>query len=245
MRDVAVMPEALPARPDSYELKVGHVHVWRVPLKSRNIDAGGMRAMLSEGERERAGRFAFEQERARFIACRATLRMLLGRYAGTAPERIIFRYERGGKPALTGSGGWQFNVSHSRELAAIAVSRHDAVGVDIERIDAGFPRDDVAADVLAPDELEDLRSLPEERQAAYFFQLWTMKEALLKAAGTGLSIDPVAIRIRLEDGAPTIVSAPAECAGASLHGLSLDEGYAGAVAVLCAGAHVTRYQWSP
>ena len=187
-----------PAAPENYALRPGEAHVWKTPLASSNGTVEELRGILSPAELERAGRFVFEKDQARFVSCRAGLRLLLSRYTGVLPEQIVFRYEPQGKPALANIAGWQFNVSHSRDMAAIAISRHDAVGIDLELIDAAFPRTQVAPDVLAPDEIRDLAALPAEEQAAYFFQLWTLKEALLKAVGCGLSLDPRTIRIRLD-----------------------------------------------
>jgi 4'-phosphopantetheinyl transferase len=227
------MSDSFPSAPASYALRAGEVHVWKTALGSSDAEIGNLRGILSAAERERAGRFTFEKDEARFVSCRARLRTVLSRYIGVAPEKIVFRYEPQGKPALSGAGGWQFNVSHSRDLAAIAISRFDRVGIDVELIDQDFPRDDVAPDVLAADELADLRALPAEGQAGYFFQVWTLKEALLKAVGSGFSSDPRAIRIRLDEALnPEIISAPPEVGGASLHRFPLHGGYASALAVM-------------
>jgi len=223
-------------------MRAGEVHVWRVPLASSNATLGDLRGILSDAERARAGRFRFEKDQARFISCRASLRLLLSRYTGAPPQSIAFRYEPGGKPVLAGIGGWQFNVSHSRALAAIAISPYDALGVDLELIDADFPRDEVASDVLASDELADLRALPPADQPAWFFQLWTLKEALLKAAGTGFSTDPRSIRIRMDENLnPAIISAPPEFLHASLHHFSLRSGYAAAIAAMARISNLAFY----
>jgi len=222
-----------PSAPASYAMRAGELHVWKAPLASTLAAMVNPGALLSDAERERAARFTFEKDRARYISCRKALRLLLGRYTGAPPEEIVFRYERHGKPALAGIPGWQFNVSHSRDLAAIAISRYDAVGIDLELIDPEFPRDEVAPEILAPDEIRDLAALPAGTQPAYFFQLWTLKEALLKAAGCGFSLDPRDIRIRLDDALhPEIISAPPDFIHASLHRFTLEPGYAAALAVL-------------
>jgi 4'-phosphopantetheinyl transferase len=220
-----------PAAPASYTVGPGEAHVWRVPLASIHADTRQLRGLLSPSECARADRFALERDAARFISCRANLRVLLARYTGVPPERLVLRYEPYGKPSLAGATGWQFNVSHSRDLAAIAIARYDAVGVDLERIDPGFPRAEVAPDVLSEDEMRDLAAMPAEEQAKWFFQLWTLKEALLKAAGFGFGMDPSKIRIRL-NGPPAVISAPADFNGASLQQFSLGEGYASAFAML-------------
>ncbi len=227
------LPVSLGRAPESYILRSGEVHVWRVPLDSTAAAAEKFSNVLSAAERDRAAQFNFEKDRARFASCRAGLRLLLSRYTGTPPEKIIFRYGREGKPALGGYGGWQFNVSHSRDLAAIAISGGESLGVDIELIDPDFPRAEVAPDILSADELSDLAAFAPEDQPAYFFHLWTLKEALLKASGTGLSREPNTIRIRLDkDQNPAIVSAPPEFNNAVLHSFSFQPGYTAALAVL-------------
>ena len=214
-------------------LPSGAVHVWKIPLASARAALNDLPSLLSETERERASRFTFEKDQARFTSCRASLRILLGRYTGIAPGKLTFRYEPQGKPALAGVPGWQFNVSHSRDLAAIAISRYDAVGIDLERIDPDFPRNEVAPDILAADEIRDLALLPVASQPDYFFQLWTLKEALLKSAGGGLSLDPRDIRIRLGPNLdPELISAPPDFTHATLHRFSLDPSYSSALAVL-------------
>jgi len=236
------MPEKFPSAPDSYVMRAGEVHVWKVPLSSTNTAIESHRNILSAAERERAGRFTFESEQARFTSCRASLRLLLSRYIGMPPDKIVFRYEPHGKPALTAVSGWQFNVSHSRALAAIAISRYDPLGIDLELIDPHFPRAEVAPDILANDEISDLAALPPAEQPGYFFQLWTLKEAMLKAAGSGLSLDPREIRIRLDaELNPEIISAP-DFAHASLHRFTLEPGYAAALAVLATVSSLSFYQ---
>ena len=223
-------------------MRPGEIHIWRAALPSTNAELGNRTSLLSSAELDRANRFTFERDRARFIGCRASLRLLLSRYIGAPPDKIVFRYEPQGKPALAGVGGWQFNVSHSRALAAIAISRYDSLGVDLELIDPLFPRDEVAPDILSTDELRDLASLPEADHAAGFFQLWTLKEALLKAVGGGFSLDPRDIRIRLDESMnPTIISAPPEFISASLHRFTIDPGFASALAVLAGVSNLSFF----
>ncbi len=221
-----------PSAPQAYSLSPNELHIWKFPLASTHAALADLPALLSPDERERAARFAFEQDQARFIFCRATLRLLLARYIGQSPESILFRYKSQGKPALAGGLGWQFNVSHSRDLAAIAISRSVPVGIDLEFIDPNFPCQDTAPDVLSPDELRDLTALPPSAQPAYFFQMWTLKEALLKAVGRGFSLDPRQVHISLEDPGPEIISAPRELKHATVESLTLDPTYAAAVALL-------------
>jgi 4'-phosphopantetheinyl transferase len=225
------MSDSFPSAPATYALRPGEVHVWKVTLASSNSAITEFRRILSTSERDRADRFSFEKDQARFISCRASLRLLLSRYTAVPPDKIAFRYEPQGKPALV-DAGWHFNVSHSRDLAAIAISHDAPVGIDLELIDPVFPRGDVAPEFLAPDEFTALAALPPDTQLASFFQLWTLKEALLKALGSGFSLDPRSIHIRLDVALnPTIVSAPPEFLQISLHSFHLHPGYAAALAI--------------
>ena len=225
------MPDPLATSPAGGDLAEGEVHVWKTILASDVSSVRTQHAILSSAERERAGRFAFDRDRARYISGRAALRLLLGRYLEVEPEKILIGYGARGKPVLEGVSDWQFNVSHSRDLALIAVTRHSAVGIDVEFIDVDFPRDQVAPDVFDPQEIRDLCVLPPEAGAEYFFQLWTAKEALLKAAGDGFSIDPRSIRIRL-GAAPSILAAPPIFSSATVETLSLAPGCAASIALM-------------
>ena len=86
--------------------------------------------VLSMDEQERASRFHFDQDRQRFILCRAWLRCILGEHLAMPPHAVTFRLGSHGKPAV--DGPWQFNLSHSGTWALCAVARGLPVGVDIE-----------------------------------------------------------------------------------------------------------------
>jgi 4'-phosphopantetheinyl transferase len=207
----------------------GAVHIWQFPLPSTTSALNALPSLLSHDERDRAARFVFEKDRARFIACRATLRQLLGRYTGTPPEAILFDYAPQGKPSLASDPSWQFNVSHSRDLAAIAITRDHPLGIDLELVDPDFPVLEVAPTILTPGEQLALTALPTTTQPAHFFQLWTLKESLVKALGAGLSLDPREIHLRLPS---EILSVPPSLDQATIVPLTLHPAYAAALAIL-------------
>src|SRR5687767_6742370 len=75
---------------------------------------------LSEDERQRAGRYAFEREWRRFVVARGRLRQLLGQRLGAPPQDIAFAYGKHGKPALAppySGSGLCFNLAHSGDIA--------------------------------------------------------------------------------------------------------------------------------
>lgn len=173
-------PFALPAS-DS-------VHVWQVPLETRG-EGEEFASWLSADERQRADRFRFARDRRRFIVARGGLRRVLAGYLGVDPSAIEFDYAELGKPNLRQSGvdsGLRFNLSHSGELALIAVTPGRELGIDIERtreIPDALP---VARRFFSVAEQERLKGRPECDRVAEFLRIWTRKEAYLKALGRGI-----------------------------------------------------------
>src|SRR5947209_581306 len=110
--------------PISPELSVNELHIWRVSL-----DAPWSWAFdeaLSLDDRTRADRFRFESDRRRFCVARASLRLILSRYLKTKAGRLQFETGEFGKPFFANeklSGGLRFNLSHSHQLALIAITR--------------------------------------------------------------------------------------------------------------------------
>jgi 4'-phosphopantetheinyl transferase len=183
-------PELLwnPAPPGTV-LEGNEVQVWCVALDSPLSRAGELMRLLSPDELERADRFKFEQGRQHYIVGRATLRRLLGDVLQLDPATLKFDYIDRGKPALGGAhvGKLHFNVSHSHGLALIAVTRCAPVGVDIEYIRPVKHGDDIARRFFTASESAGLAKLAGAERPAAFFNLWTRKEAWLKATGAGIA----------------------------------------------------------
>src|SRR5438445_771552 len=102
--------------------------------------------MLSADERQRAERFRHERACTHFVAGRATLRRALADYLDRDPQQIHFTYGEHGKPLLTDEAatGLRFNLSHSGELAVLALARNRAVGVDVEQVNPDRATNDIA-----------------------------------------------------------------------------------------------------
>jgi 4'-phosphopantetheinyl transferase len=137
----------------------------------------------------------------RFILSHGVTRLILGRYAGVAPEEVAYGEQANRKPVLAGpttASDVRFNLAHSGEIALLAAARGLDVGVDIERIRPLRDIVGLAQRFFAPEETDDLRSLPDpaEREAA-FFRCWTRKEAVLKATGDGLRFPLSAFAVTL------------------------------------------------
>ena len=172
---------SLPTEP---ELAAHVVHVVCITLAQEADVVNRLRGVLSPDEAERAARFHFERDRRRFTVARGVLRRVLGAYLRVAPEAVRFDYGAQGKPSLHGEllstvalPDLTFNVSHSHELAVIAVARGRRLGVDIEHKQRAIEFEQIASRYFAEQERAELRALPQSLIAEGFFNCWTRKEA--------------------------------------------------------------------
>jgi 4'-phosphopantetheinyl transferase len=165
------------------------IHIWLFATELEVRERNTFRELLSLDERERAVRFKFERDRERFIAARGSLRVILAAYESLQPEALLFGQSTHGKPELrNGRAGVGFNLSHSKSYAVLGVTPGRHCGIDLERIDAGRSLDALAEHVFHPEESQWIRSIAESGRAAAFFRVWTLKEAIVKAIGRGLSL---------------------------------------------------------
>jgi 4'-phosphopantetheinyl transferase len=164
------------------------VHVWLIPLPNSGEYPSRLAHLISTEESERAARFIFERDRARFIVAHAALRDILARYTGQDPTALVFGVAEKGKPYLAEHRRVRFNLSHSGSFATVAMALDREVGVDIECIRPDRSTDAIAARFFAPAEVRELNSTPEHTRVAAFFACWSRKEAYIKARGEGLGI---------------------------------------------------------
>ncbi|MEX3968446.1 4'-phosphopantetheinyl transferase superfamily protein [Paraburkholderia sp. EG286B] len=149
-------------------------------------------APLSDDERAKVARFRRHDDALRYAMTRVALRQLLAERTDLKASELRFERDTGGRPRLhksmqSGPGGQlDFNVSHSEQYALIAIGRQRRVGVDIE-----FARKDMnwrklTSAVFAPRDEAHVTALPMHKRADAFYDVWTAKEAMLKALGAGI-----------------------------------------------------------
>ena len=168
------------------------VHVWHIYLFVWEKNIESLLPLLNQEEQERAARFKFPAPRNQFVVSRALLRQVLGRYLRTEAREVQLRTTTNGKPELATASGvhvdLRFNLSHTAGAAAIAVTHHRQVGIDVERIRVDTKALELAERFFSRPEVEWLRSLAPSEQIPAFFTCWTGKEAYIKANGEGLSM---------------------------------------------------------
>jgi len=181
------------------DLPQDDVHVYWLKYDSA-VDVEPWLGILSPEEVDRHGRLVFERDRRLFLVAHAATRLILARYTNRDPSSLEFVLNPYGKPHLrarTGSPCPGFNLSHTHGLVALAVADEQDIGLDIEnsRCAAGWA--ELVRNVLTPEEQAELWSCPPNQQQRRFYELWTLKEAYIKARGIGFSLPFHGFSIRL------------------------------------------------
>lgn len=170
------------------------------PCDARELHEG--LAVLSPEERARHASLSHPRVRDEHLRARRLVRHVLSRYAEVAPEDWRFTPNAHGRPFVARPGlprPLHFNLSHTRGMLALTVSRTADAGCDVEWHPRRGDTVAIAHRYFAPAELADLRALPAHRQRARFFTLWTLKEAYIKARAMGLAISLQRFAFRVDE----------------------------------------------
>ncbi len=221
------------------------VHVYRLRLDRARSDE--RLPGLSAHERARALALRRAPQKNRFITARAALRALMAFYLRRDPRELVFTYGERGKPLLEAGGGIEFNLSHSGDLALLAFTRAGVVGVDLERRHrAGLRYEAIARRFFSGREGRELFSLPAHEREEAFFRCWVIKEAFLKAEGSGLHRPLDEFDVAFLPGEPPRIRrlplAAGAAAGWRIEVLHPHPGYVGAVAVRSQHCELSCYQ---
>lgn len=220
----------------SLPLDPSEAHVWEAALDREQAQDGA--ALLSEDERKRAARFVHGIHRDWFTARRSILRRLLALYLGTAPEEIVLSYGPKGKPFLPG-GKLELNLSHSGGRALFGFARRP-LGVDIEKLRPIDDALDISTRFFSPPETALLADLEPEERSRRFLDIWTMKEAFVKALGEGLSRPLTSFTVPLEGGCIDSTQGQETW---RLHRVAVSEGFAGALAAEGEDLRIVYRRW--
>ncbi|MFI9760749.1 4'-phosphopantetheinyl transferase family protein [Streptomyces sp. NPDC051963] len=206
------------------------VDVWTVPLDGSSATVATMSRILSGREAERGARCRFETDRRRFIVAHGALRLILAGYLDVPPEELRLERGRHGKPRIAGSSDLRFNLSHSGELSVVAVTRHDEVGVDVDRLRPGLPVEPFVKRFFPASDARFVTAAAEPTERAErFLRLWTRKEAVVKAAGARLT---QGLSLTVFTDAGTVRDPSGQIHGAwSVRDLPMPDGYLAALAV--------------
>lgn len=233
------------------ELSDNIIDVWHIDLLHAKAIKESDWLSLAAHERARADRFVFADDRRRFLLAHIALRKILSGYLQIDPALLQLTEDTLGKPVLHASHQLQqlqFNLSHSHELAILAVTLNNAVGVDVEYIVRPADYLALAKRFYSASEYQALVDLPVEQQTLGFFQAWTRKEAFIKAIGHGLSYGLEQFSVSLGPNAPArileIVQEPTAAREWYLFSGVPATDYVMALAIKRLQNHIRAWQWS-
>ncbi|WP_168188642.1 4'-phosphopantetheinyl transferase family protein [Thermoflavimicrobium daqui] len=221
------------------------VHVWLVDISQ--FDPDSIFYLLSPEEQSKAQRFHFAKDRKSYTVSHGAVRIILSKYLGISPEKIMFGTESHGKPLITypSNPPLHYNLSHSGLRALIAIS-HQPIGVDVEQIRSDFDHLSLAPHIMSSQELHSFQQLPTDQKQSTFFLLWTRKEAYIKAIGKGLSYPLQKFSISLDWHYPKIIEDqvnPNEPKRWQMYTVDVGENYLGTVVCASGDFIIQRQQF--
>lgn len=208
---------------------------WATSVWTRALEA-----LLDQTERDRLSRLRQADDRRRFVAAHALLRLIVADATGTPADQLEFRAEcrtcggPHGKPSPVGLPGLHVSLAHAGDRVVVARTEAGPVGVDVEPL-APVDVDSFDRVALTPAERAALACLRPGVRDDSRLACWVRKEAVLKATGHGLSTAPADVVVSLPPDPPRLISwtAPDPPATAvHLPDIAVGDRYLGCVAVL-------------
>jgi 4'-phosphopantetheinyl transferase len=184
------------------ELAADDVHAWVVPLDVSQQAYDDLFGTLAPDERKRAIDFRFDEPRRRYVIARGALRRLLGTYLHVHPTEVGLSTDGNQKPHLAvkhAAPDLHFNVSHSGDLAVIALALGCEVGIDVEQLRNVGHLEQIARRFFHPLESNAVLSTPVSDRNLAFLRCWTAKESILKAWGTGIVGNLAGFQVPIEN----------------------------------------------
>jgi 4'-phosphopantetheinyl transferase len=182
----------------------GDIHLWFADLRAMNLPF--LLEHLTPDEQVRAKGMKFDKLRSRFMTSHAAVRYLLSVYLQVELEEVTYQLSKEGKPALTtniNSLGIDFNFSHTHDFLLVGISSKQQIGVDLEIMTKKVDFLEIAKRFFSSIEYQQLsRSDVLTRD---FYRLWTAKEAIVKAAGLGISAGLESFTVLIDEAQSCIV----------------------------------------
>lgn len=165
-----------------------------------------LEAVLDACERAQLSRMKHPLQRQRATVMRGSLRWVLGAYLRVSPERVPLTRRPNGRPRLRlapGDAGLSVSSASCRGTGTFVVATGTEVGIDLECVDPQRFPSALARHILHPRELVLFEAMPATAHAAWLARAWVCKEAMLKALGLGLQMDPRRMEVMAPDFAAT------------------------------------------
>jgi phosphopantetheinyl transferase len=180
------------------------VYIWYRSTASLTSDVVKLAdRYLSTEERFRRDRLRNEVDRHDFTIAHDLLRRALSKHIDVRPSDWRFDVNNYGKPSIESldpqTRALSFSLSHTRGCVACAITSNALLGIDLELIDRSQRVQEIADRFFSEEEATWLSRCSDDLRNIRFTELWTLKEAFIKAIGVGLSVSPSIISFQFEE----------------------------------------------
>ena len=172
------------------QLSNNHIDLWFIaPTKISELLVQYLKTLLSKKEQEKLQHYKNLTAQHTALITRAICRLVLSQYTNTPPSDLSFIKNQHGKPELTNNTNKiRFNLSHNNDLIIIAICAKDDIGCDIENPLRKVNIEPLTRRYFSEQEHLEICTLTPKIQQQRFFEMWTLKEAFVKATGIGISL---------------------------------------------------------
>ena len=176
-----------PANPNfAPDLHDDEIACFKIDLRTfSNSNYEELKKLLRNEELKKMDAYKNPSDKKLYLATHGSLNLIIKAITGEFPSLKITSY---GKPYMENSK-LEFNVSHSGEMALIALSKKCAIGVDIEHALPIHNKGELLEQFFHTQEIVEINGLCPLKSDLGFYSCWTRKEAILKSLGNGLSIN--------------------------------------------------------
>lgn len=176
-----------------FTLLENEVHLWYVLTNEINNPSliQSYLQLMNQEEKKKGEKFVFPRDKLQHIVTRALVRTALSHYAEIRPEDWEFSFNSFGRPEVVNINlpcQLSFNLSHCKGLILCAISQNNKIGIDVEKMNPHQSILDVAKGSFSEREVSEMNNLAPEFRTRRFYEIWTLKEAYIKARGMGLSL---------------------------------------------------------
>jgi 4'-phosphopantetheinyl transferase len=191
-QSASLLPKLKSGPQSAFFLCPNEIQVWYARPEDFNDEVIQQKfhSWLSETERACLKAFRFEQDRLTYLVAHALLRAALSSYTDVKPADWQFHTNPFNKPFIApalNTQGLHFNLSHTKGMVALALTRIGPVGIDVESTSREQNISEIAPDILTSNEYLDLNKQAQSDQHTRLLKYWTLKEAFVKATGLGLT----------------------------------------------------------
>ncbi len=213
-------------------IKTGHIDQIYLYQLTINFDKNIDLSLLNNDEQKKVNSFISHHDKARFVQTRIALKQLIANHLQQDVKTINFDYNKYGKPFLTDNPLY-FNVSHSHDTALIAIAKNYHVGIDIEQASK--------VNNLQSELKKLVYAQNDDMQRLTFAQMWVIKEAVVKAIGTGLQTAMTDFAVQYDDNQLGIIGDGQQFANMQAFLLDITGDYVACIAMKKVSVHDNFY----